>query len=145
MPSDEASASEIVSHLIDISPVAKHWGMEVLDAGRGTVRMAMTVRSDMVNTHGKCHGGVLFSLADLCFGYAANSYNDRAVAAACDIRFLKPAAVGDRVVAHSAEVWKEGRSGLYDVTLSNQHGETIAVMRGHARLVGGRHLGESGG
>jgi acyl-CoA thioesterase len=114
--------------------------MEVLEAARGSVRMAMTVREDMSNTQGNCHGGVLFSLADLCFGYAANSYNDKAVAASCDIRFLKPAHVGDRVEAHSVEVWKEGRSGLYDVTLTNQNGDTVAVMRGHARLAGGQHI-----
>ena len=133
-------AAEIVEHLVEISPVAKHWGIELLSADHGVVHMAMTVRADMANTHGNCHGGVIFSLADFSFGFAANSHNDRAVAASCDIKFLKPAAIGDQLVAKASEIWKQGRSGLYDVTITNQDGESIAVMRGHARLVGGRHV-----
>ncbi|MDH3581271.1 MAG: hydroxyphenylacetyl-CoA thioesterase PaaI [Hyphomicrobiales bacterium] len=140
MPARDVSAAAIIERLAEISPVAKHWDMQVLEAEQGMVHMAMTVRADMTNTQGNCHGGVIFSLADFCFGFAANSYNDRAVAASCDIKFLKPAAVGDRLFAKTAEIWKQGRSGLYDVTVTNQDGETIAVLRGHSRLVGGRHI-----
>lgn len=136
----DVPAAAIVERLAEISPVARHWGMDVVEAEQGAVQMAMTVRADMTNTQGNCHGGVIFSLADFCFGFAANSYNDRAVAASCDIKFLKPAAVGDRLVAKASEIWKQGRSGLYDVTITNQDSETIAVMRGHSRLVGGRHI-----
>lgn len=140
MARHDVPAADIIERLAEVSPVAKHWGMQVLDAEQGLVQMAMTVRADMTNTQGNCHGGVIFSLADFCFGFAANSYNDRAVAASCDIKFLKPAAVGDRLVAKASEIWKQGRSGLYDVTITNQDGESIAVMRGHSRLVGGRHI-----
>lgn len=136
----ELPARRVVEHLIAISPVAEHWGIELVDAEPGAVSLAMTVRPDMANTHGVCHGGVLFSLADFCFGFAANSYNDRAMAASCDIRFLQSAEVGDRVTARAQEIWKRGRSGLYDVTIINQKGEMVAVMRGHSRLVGGLHV-----
>ena len=134
------SAARIVEHLFTVSPVARHWGFEVVEVALGQVTLAMTVREDMSNTHGVCHGGVIFTLADSCFGFAANSYNDKTIAASCEIKYLQPGEVGDRLTAVSHELWKRGRSGLYDVTITNQAGESIALMRGHARLVGGQHI-----
>ncbi len=131
---------QVVEHLLDVSPVAHHWGIEILEAERGAVALRMDTRGDMSNTNGVCHGGVLFTLADFCFGYAAGSYNDRATAASCDIQFLKPAEVGDRLTARSTEIWRRGRSGFYDVTITNQDDEVIAIMRGHARLIGGYYI-----
>ncbi len=115
--------------MMDKSPVIHHWGVELLTIEPGSVTMRMTIREDMANLHRQCHGGVLFTMADACFGFASNSYNERTVAASCDIRFLKPAEIDDVITAHSVEVWKRGRSGLYDVTLTNQDGEKIAIIR----------------
>lgn len=133
-------ADKIIAHLLSVSPVARHWGMEIVNAALGRAELAMAVREDMSNTHGICHGGVIFSLADTCFGFAANSYNDRTVAASCEIKFLQPAKLGDELTAVANELWKRGRSALYDVTVSNQHGEPVAFMRAHARRIDGHHL-----
>lgn len=137
---DEIPARRVVDRLFEVSPVVRHWGVEVLEAKRGFVRLAMAVRPDMANTHGVCHGGVIFTLADSCFGFAANSYNDRYIAASCEIKFLMPAEVGDILTAASDEIWKRGRSSLYDITITNQAGDTVAIMRCHARAIGGRHI-----
>jgi acyl-CoA thioesterase len=136
------SPQRVVEHLLSVSPVAHHWGVEILEAERGAVSLGMDIRPDMSNTNDVCQGGVIFTLADFCFGYAASTYNDRATAAACDINFLKPGKVGDRLTARATEVWRRGRSGLYDVTVTNQDDDIIAVMRGHARLIGGVHVEE---
>ena len=135
-------ASRVVEHLLEVSPVTRHWGFEVIDVALGRVTLTMTVREDMSNTHGVCHGGVIFTLADSCFGFAANSYNDKTAAASCEIKYLRPGKVGDRLTAASNELWRHGRSSLHDVTITNQDGETIALMRGHARLIGGQHIQE---
>jgi acyl-CoA thioesterase len=133
-------AVRVGENMIEKSPVLHHWGISLTQISAGASEMRMTIREDMSNLHGQCHGGVLFTMADACFGFAANSYNNRTVAATCDINFLKPAEVGDKVTARSVEVWKRGRSGLYDVTLTNQNGDKIAVMRGHARITKGTHI-----
>lgn len=130
----------VVEHLLSVSPVAHHWGIEILEAELGAVSLGMEIRADMSNTNDVCHGGVIFTLADFCFGYAANSYNDRCTAASCDINFFKPGEVGDRLTARAREIWRRGRSCFYDVTITNQDDETIAIMRGHARLIGGLHV-----
>jgi acyl-CoA thioesterase len=135
-----ALAVRVGKNMFDKSPVAHHWGIELKAMSAGASEMQMTIREDMANLHRQCHGGVLFTMADACFGFASNSYNDRMVAASCDIKFLKSAEIGDVVTAVSVEIWKRGRSGLYDVTLTNQDGDKIAIMRAHARKTKCTHI-----
>ena len=109
----------------------------VLEAvGPGSARMAMTVRADMTNGHGMCHGGFIFTLADSTFAFACNSRNAKCVAAQCEISFLRPAQLGDRLTAIGEERHRAGRSGIYDVRVTDQSGEVIAELRGHSRPIG---------
>ena len=82
---------------------AQALGIDVLDVGLGRARIAMTVRSDMLNAHGVCHGGILFTLADTAFAYACNSAGTAMVAAGASIEFLAPAAAGERLIAVATE------------------------------------------
>jgi len=123
-------------HMLANSPVIAHWGFELLDMAPGYSRLTMTIRDDMANPFGVCHGGVLFTFADTCFGLACNSHNAQAVGASCDIRYLQPARVGDEVIATATEVWLRGRSSLYDVAINRADGEQISILRGYARILG---------
>jgi acyl-CoA thioesterase len=117
-------------------------GMELLAVGPGTAELAMTVRPDMVNGHGICHGGFIFTLADSAFAFACNAYDQRVVAAQCAITFLAPARLGDRLTARGVERQRFGRNGIYDITVTRADGTPIAEFRGHARTVKGRFLPE---
>ena len=112
-------------------------GMRLDDIGPGRAEMVMTVRADMVNGHGSCHGGLIFSLADSCFGYASNAYDQATVAAGCSIEFIAPAHQGDVLRAVAEERVRSGRTGVYDVTVSNQDGRTIALLRGKSHRIQG--------
>ena len=103
----------------------------------GYARMTLRVTEDMVNGHGMCHGGLIFTLADSSFGFACNSRNHRALAAACSIDFLAPARLGDRLTAECGEQASVGRTGIYDARVTNQDGELIAVFRGKSATVRG--------
>jgi acyl-CoA thioesterase len=96
----------------------------------------MTVKPHMVNGQGIAHGGFIFLLADSSFAFACNSRNDRAVAAQCDITFIRPGKLGDRLVATAREISRTGRSGIYDVQVAVDD-VAIAEFRGHSRTVGG--------
>lgn len=110
-------------------------GIDILDVAPGRVRVGMTVRSDMVNGHGICHGGVLFMLADSAFAFACNSHGEPMVAAGASIEFLAPTPVGERIVATATETSRNDRHGIYDVVVSKQSGEALAFFRGRcARL-----------
>jgi acyl-CoA thioesterase len=104
----------------------------------GEVQVTMRVNEDMLNGHQTCHGGFLFTLADSAFAFASNSYGDNAVAAGCSIDYLAPARSGDELLATAKELWRGGRSGLYEVVVSNQRGERLALFRGRSHRVSGR-------
>src|SRR5690606_27361383 len=104
-----------------------------LDAvGPGTATMSMTIRPEMLNGHQTCHGGFIFSLADSAFAFACNSRNLVTVASGCTIDYLAPAFEGDRLTAVATEYSLAGRTGIYDVQVSNQDGKPIAVFRGRS-------------
>ncbi|MGN6132720.1 MAG: hydroxyphenylacetyl-CoA thioesterase PaaI [Nocardioidaceae bacterium] len=96
---------------------SKALGMRIVSVAPGRATLEMTVREDMVNGHGIGHGGMTFSLADSAFAFACNSYNRSTVAAACEIRFLAPTRLGDVLVAEAVERSREGRDGVYDITV----------------------------
>jgi acyl-CoA thioesterase len=111
-------------------------GMEILDVKAGQATLAMSIKQHMVNGHGIAHGGFIFLLADSTFAFACNSRNERAVAAQCNISFIKPGKLGDRLLATAKEISWTGRSGIYDVRITVD-GIAIAELRGHSRTVGG--------
>jgi acyl-CoA thioesterase len=118
---------------------SKGLGMEILQIRPGEAVLTMTVGPHMVNGHGIAHGGFIFLLADSAFAFACNSHNERAVAAQCDIAFLRPGRLGDRLVAVAREISRSGRSGIYDVRVSVDD-VVIAEFRGHSRTIGGAWL-----
>lgn len=121
--------------------ISKWFGMRVEEVRPGYARMSMTVTQHMVNAHDTCHGGAIFTLADSTFGYACNSHNQNAVAASCSIEYLAPGYVGDVLTAVGVEQARTGRYGLYDLRVTNQRGELIALFRGKSMTVKG-HLVE---
>ncbi len=103
----------------------------------GFARVSMQVRKDMLNSHGMLHGGMSFTLADTAFAYACNSYNRNAVATGCDIVYPAAGREGDILTAEAVERHIAGRSGVYDVTVTNQNGEVLALFRGRSRRLQG--------
>lgn len=119
---------------------AQHLGMQLLEVETGKACMRMRIKPHMLNGHGTCHGGYIFTLADTCFAFACNTYNQRTVAQHCSITYLEPAFENDELTAYAREISKQGRSGLYDVVIRNQNGKHIAEFRGHARTIKGTLL-----
>lgn len=107
-------------------------GMAVTEIGPGHATVTMTVREDMLNGHDTCHGGLITTLADSAFAFACNSYNELTVASGFSVDIVAPARLGDLLTARGAEQAKGGRTGLYDVEVTNQHGERIALFRGRS-------------
>jgi acyl-CoA thioesterase len=118
---------------------SKGLGMELVEVRAGRAVMTMTVQPHMVNGHGIAHGGFIFLLADSAFAFACNSHNERAVAAQCNISFIRPGKLGDRLVATAREISRTGRSGIYDVRVTVDD-TAIAELRGHSRTLGGKLL-----
>lgn len=138
MPGDaQRLAERAADALLGRDNTAKMLGILVVDVRPGHARVTMTVRSDMVNGHRTCHGGLIFTLADSAFAVSCNSHNERAVAAAASIDFLAPAFEGDELTAEGTELWRSGRTGIYEITVTNQRAERIALFRGRSHRIGG--------
>ncbi len=116
-------------------------GMQIIRVAPGEADLTMLVEPRMVNGHGICHGGFIFALADSAFAFACNSFNRRAVAQSNTITYLRPAKLGDVLTARAVQTASAGRSGITDVTVTDQDGRAIAVFRGLSRTIDG-HLVE---
>ena len=125
-------AQSAVASMFSSDRASQNLGIEILDVAPGSVRIAMTVRPEMLNGHGLCHGGVLFTFADSAFAFACNSYGEPMVAAGAAIEFLAPTPGGERLTATASEVTRTARGGIYDVRIANHAGESIAVFRGRS-------------
>jgi acyl-CoA thioesterase len=120
--------------------VAHALAMKIEQVGLGSATVSMVVRKDMVNGHDICHGGYMALLCDSAFAYACNSYNATTVASGFSVEFLAPAKLGDTLVAVAVEQTLRGRTGVYDVKLTNQHSDVIALFRGKSARIQGEVL-----
>ncbi|MGO4525807.1 hydroxyphenylacetyl-CoA thioesterase PaaI [Microvirga sp. 2MCAF35] len=142
--------SDDASHAIAAACAEAMWAEDQASRGLGIVIervspgeavLSMTIRPDMTNGHGICHGGFIFTLADSAFAFACNTYDQRTVAQHCAVTFLQPSRRGDRLTAHAVERNRSGRSGIYDVTVRDGKGDVVAEFRGHSRTIAGTLLG----
>ncbi len=138
VPSDPQALAEAVAQTMwSRDHAAQALGIRIEAVGPGTAKLAMSVRPDMVNGHAICHGGLIFALADTAFAYACNAYNQNTVASACNIDFLAPGLQGQTLVAEAIERSLSKRTGVYDVTVRDTTGKTIALFRGKSHRIAG--------
>ncbi|MBD8494199.1 hydroxyphenylacetyl-CoA thioesterase PaaI [Pseudomonas syringae] len=138
MTTDPQQLAEICANtLFERDAASKAMGMRLLSISPGHAQMVMTVRPDMLQGVGTCHGGHLFALADSAFAFACNTYNAVTVALGCSIDYVAPGRLGDELTATASEQSRSGRTGNYDVRIENQHGQLIALFHGKSYQVRG--------
>ena len=128
----------VAAHMLAADRASRGMGMRIDAVGEGTATLSMAVRDDMLNGHDICHGGFITTLADSAFAFACNARNAVTVASGLSVEFLRPAKGGDVLTATAVEVTSAGRTGVWDMTVTNQAGERIALVRGKAHRLEGR-------
>jgi len=128
----QAIAERVGQGMFAEDAASRGLGMQIEAMGPGYARLSMTVRPDMLNGFKICHGGFITTLADSAFAFACNSANELTVAAGIVVDFIAPARQGDRLTAEAREVAFAGRTGIYDVAVTNQSGQIVAVLRGRS-------------
>ena len=121
---------------------SKDLGMTLDRVSPGEAELSFEVAPRHLNGHQICHGGYIFTLADSAFAFACNSYNRQVVAQENTITYLSPGRAGERLVASAKEVALNGRSGVYDVTVTGADGRQVALFRGLSRQISGQHFEE---
>ena len=135
-------AEKCAALMFDADVASPGLGMVLESVGPGTAIMSMVVRPDMLNGHKICHGGFIFTLADSCFAFACNSYNQNTLAQQNQITYIAPGQLDERLTAKAIEVSRTGRSGVYDVTVTGEDERTVALFRGLSRSIKGQHFPE---
>jgi acyl-CoA thioesterase len=132
MATPEETAAAVGAAMYARDRASQALGMALEEMRPGYARLRMTVRADMLNGHGTCHGGLVFALADSAFAFACNSHDVRTVAAGCSIEFLSPAREGDELGAVAEERFRAERNGVYDAEVRRADGSLVATFRGRA-------------
>lgn len=138
VPSDpQALAEAVAAVMFERDAAAQAMGITLDQIHPGSARLSMTVRPDMLNGHGLCHGGFIFALADTSFAYACNTGNLVTVASACNIDFLAPGRAGSRLHSDARMRSSAGRTGVYDIDVTDDEGNLIAMFRGKSYRIAG--------
>ena len=140
-PDGQMSAQQLAElagrTMYERDPASQKLGMTLEQIRPGYALMRMRVREDMLNGHGTCHGGYIFMLADSAFAFACNSHNFNTVGAGCSIDYLSPGREGDVLSAEAVEQALSGKTGVYDIVVTNQEGRKVALFRGKSHRVNG--------
>jgi acyl-CoA thioesterase len=139
----QSLAERVAAEMFARDRASQAMGMRISKVGPGRAELTMTVRADMLNGHATCHGGFIFTLADSAFAFACNSANLTTVASGCSIDFIAPAREDDVLTATGRERSVSGRTGVYDIEVRNQRGETVALFRGKSYRIKGHVIAEA--
>jgi acyl-CoA thioesterase len=128
--SNDLLAKKVVDHMMVHDKFSQWLKIEVLEVREGYSKINMEVREEMVNGFGIAHGGIAFSLADSAFAFACNNRNNLSVALDTSINFIKPVHIGDILTAEAIEIHNGRSTGLYQITITNQHANKVAIFKG---------------
>ena len=133
----DALAKRCAEAMYAADRASQHLGMTIEEVAPGRATLRMPVTDIMINGHDICHGGYVVLLADSAFAFACNTYNQRTVAQGLDVTFLRAVRLGEVLVAVATERARQGRTGIYDVTVSREGGDVVAEFRGRSRTIDG--------
>ena len=125
---------DIIKQNIEDEPYARFFGIKVLELSEGHSVVSMEVRKEYDNIFGITHGGAVFSLLDVAFGSAANSYGTVAVAININVSYIKPSLDGNILTAEANEVTKSNRISNFSIIVRNEEAEILAVSQAVAYL-----------
>jgi acyl-CoA thioesterase len=121
---------QVVDHMMETDLFSQWLGIQIIEIREGYSKIKMTVRREMMNGLGIVHGGIAFSLADSAFAFACNSRNNLSVALDTSINFLKPVHPDDELTAEAKEIHNGKSTGLYQITIINEHDHIVALFKG---------------
>lgn len=128
---EDQQAQYIVRHLMYDNDAFSQWmGIQVEEVMKGYCRLLMSVKDEMLNGFGISHGGIAYALADSALAFAANTYGFHALTLETSISHVRSVQKGDTLRAEAKEMSRKSRFGIYEVTVSNQNSDIVAIVKG---------------
>ena len=121
---------ETAQYMLDQDEFSKWMGIKLIEVREKYCLIEMPVKKEMINGLKTVHGGVTFSLADSALAFSSNNTNEASVALNCMINFTKAVKLGDTLIAESVLISNTRKTGVYDISITNQHKVLVATFRG---------------
>jgi len=118
------------SLMLENDAFSKWLGIQVSDIALGHCILHTEIRSDMVNGFGICHGGITYSIADSALAFASNTHGIKSVSIETSISHIIQIKVGDKITATAKEKSLINKLGIYEVELTNQNNDLVALFKG---------------
>jgi acyl-CoA thioesterase len=123
-------AERVVAAMLERDEFSRWLGLDVTHVAPDAATVRMTVRPEMVNGFGVCHGGIPFSLADSALAFASNTHGRVTVSIENGIRYPAPIAPGDVLTATAVQEGAGRRLAFFNVTVTKQGGDVVGLFRG---------------
>lgn len=120
---------DIPYKMLSQDPFSTWMGIDILECQIGRCKVGMTVRKDMLNSMGKAHGGISYTLADTAFGFAANTHGKYAVSIETSINHIEALNEGDYLIAESVIEKVNTKLGFNIIEVKRQD-ELVALFKG---------------
>jgi len=127
---EQQLAERLVRAMLERDEFSRWLGLEVTSVAPNAATVRMTVRPEMVNGFGVCHGGIAFSLADSALAFASNTHGRVTVSIENSIRYPAPIAPGDVLTATAVQESAGRRLAFFNVTVTKQGGDVVGLFRG---------------
>ncbi|MCB0278580.1 MAG: hotdog fold thioesterase [Calditrichaeota bacterium] len=135
-------AEKSVHFLYDNDPFSQWLGIELDEIRAGYVKIHMTIRKEMLNGFGLCHGGVTFSLADSALAFACNSHGSLSMLLDASVSYPERVLEGDRLTAVAEEHALKNKTGLYVIKVTKNNNITVAIFKATVYRTGKKHFNE---
>lgn len=121
---------QLAQYMLDQDEFSKWMGIQLIEIKEKYCLIEMPIRKEMINGLKTLHGGVTFAFADSALAFSSNNTNDASVALNCVINFTKAVKEGDVLRAESQMISDTRKTGIYDISITNQNSELVASFRG---------------
>lgn len=130
MADENSLPVRVVDRMFNNDPFSQWLGIERVEDSAGKSILRMTVRKEMLNGFDIAHGGITYSLADSALAFASNSHGIQSVSIETSISHTKPVKEGDVLTAQAIEKNLTSKIGVYEIMVTNQKEETVAIFKG---------------
>ncbi len=128
--SSESRSSQIIDQMFNNDPFSKWLGIERMEESPGYCVLQMTVRQEMLNGFSVAHGGITYSLADSALAFATNAHGIQSMSIETSISHTKQVLEADILTAKTKEISLTKRVGIYQIDITNQNNEIVALFKG---------------
>lgn len=136
MEVQKIDVQRILDTMLNADKFSEWLDLKIVDVKEGYSKITCVIRPEMLNGVGTVHGGITFSIADSAFAFACNAENNLSVALDVHMSYTKAGRAGDVFTAEAKELSTSKRISIYDIRVTNQNNELIALFKGTAFRTG---------